>query len=201
MTRRKFAIMLSNVQSIKNKQDVVMELLEDSNADLAVLTETWLTDADDIWVQGSEFHRHNYKIDECHRKDRKGGGLALVTKQNLKVKREKHRITTELEYAKWRVTLANAFLNVLGIYRPLDGIIPLFLDIFTELLVDILTSNTNLVVLGDFSIRVNDINNPNANIYLDRMTALRLKQHVEGPTHKSGNCLNLIFTEKKNQQS
>ena len=107
MTSRRFTIMLSNVQSIKNKQDVVIELLEDYNTDLAVLTETWLTDADDIWVQGSEFHRHNYKSDECHRKDRKGGGLALMTKQNLKVKREIYRINTELEYAKWRMTLAN----------------------------------------------------------------------------------------------
>ena len=53
MTSRRFTIMLSNVHSIKNKQDVVMELLEDSNANLAVLTETWLTDADDIWVQNS----------------------------------------------------------------------------------------------------------------------------------------------------
>ena len=109
VTSRRFTIMLSNVQSIKNKQDIIMELLEDSNAHLAVWTGTWLTDADDIWVQGSEFHRHNYKIDECHRKDRKGGGLALVTKWNLKVKREKHRITAELEYAKWKVTSANSF--------------------------------------------------------------------------------------------
>ena len=90
-----------------------------------------------------------------------------MTKQNLKIKRAKHRITTELEYAKWRVTLANAFLNVLGVYRPPDGSIPQFLDIFTGLLVNILTSNTNLAVLGDFIIHVNDINNPNANIFLD----------------------------------
>ena len=79
-TNRKLTLILSNVQSVKNKQDIIMELVEDSNADLAVLTETWLRDADDIWVQGSEFHRHNYKIDECHRKGSKGGGLALVTK-------------------------------------------------------------------------------------------------------------------------
>ena len=110
------------------------------------MTETWLTDADDILVQGSEFHRHNYKIDECHRKDRKGGRLALVTKQNLKVKREEHRITAELEYAKWKVTSVNFFLNILGVYRPPDGSIPQFLDIFTELLVYIVTSNTTLVV-------------------------------------------------------
>ena len=120
----------------------------------------------------------------------------MVTKRNLKVKREQQRITKELEYAKWRVTLANSFLNVLGVYGPPDGSIPQFMDIFTELLVDILTCNTNLVVLGDFNIHVNDTSNPNANIFLDMMTALGLKQHVEGPTHKSGNCLDLIFTEE-----
>ena len=71
-----------------------------------------------------------------------------------------------------------------------------FLDIFTELLVDILTCNTNLVVLGDFNIHVNETSNPNVNIFLDTMTALGLKQHVDGPTHKGGNCLDLIFTEE-----
>ena len=42
-----------------------------------------------------------------------------------------------MEYAKWKVTSTNSFLNILGVYRPLDGNIPQFLDIFTELLVDI----------------------------------------------------------------
>ena len=72
MMNRRFTIILCNVQSIKNKQDVIMEFLEDLNADLAVLTETWLTDEDGIWVQGSEFQKHNYKIDECHRRNRRG---------------------------------------------------------------------------------------------------------------------------------
>ena len=119
-----------------------------------------------------------------------------MTKRNLKVKRGQHSITKELEYAKWRVTLANSFLNVLGVYRLPDGSIPQILDIFTELLVNILTCNTNLVVLGDFNIHVNDTSNPNVNIFLDTILALGLKQHVEGPTHKSGNCLDLIFTEE-----
>ena len=64
------------------------------------MTETWLTDADEIWLQGSECHRCNYSIDECHRKDKRKGGLALVTKQNLRVKREDGRITAEMEYAE-----------------------------------------------------------------------------------------------------
>ena len=81
-------------------------------------------------------------------------------------------------------------------YRPPDGSITQFLDNFTELLVDIVASNTNLVVLGDFNIHVNDVNDPNASIFLDMMTALGLKQHVRGPTHKSGNYLDLIFMEE-----
>ena len=52
ITSRNFTLILSNVQSIKSKQDITNELLDDSNADLTVLTETWLTDADAIWVQG-----------------------------------------------------------------------------------------------------------------------------------------------------
>ena len=195
MTSRRFTLMLSNVQSIKNKQDIITKLLEDSNADFAVLTETWLTDADDIWVQGSEFCRHNYKIDGCHRKDRKWGGLALVTKQNLKVKRENTELQQSFSMPNGS-DISNSFLNILGVYRPPDGSIAQFLDIFMELLVDIVNSNTNLVVLGDFNIHVNDREDPNASIFLDTMTALGLKQHVEGPTHKSGNCLNLIFMEE-----
>ena len=112
------------------------------------------------------------------------------------MKREEHKITAKLEYTKWKVTSSNSFLNILGVYRPTDSSIPQFLDIFTELLVDIVTSNMNLVVLGNFNIYINDIDDPNAGIFLDTMTALGLKQNVEGPTHKSVNCLDLIFTEE-----
>ena len=52
------------------------------------------------------------------------------------------------------------------------------------------------MILGDFNIYVNDVNDPNASIFLDMMTALGLKQHVNSPNHKSGNCLDLIFTEE-----
>ena len=119
-----------------------------------------------------------------------------MTKPNLKVKREDAKIAVEMEYAKWKVTSMNSFLNILGVYRPHDGSIPQFLDIFMELLLDIVASNTNLVILGDFNIHVNDVDDPNTSIFLDTMTALGLKQHIKGPTHKSGNCLNLIFTEE-----
>ena len=90
----------------------------------------------------------------------------------------------------------NSFLNILGVYRPPNGSIPQFLNILTERLVDIVVSNTNLVILGDFNIHVNNVDDQNASIFLDMMTALGLKQHIKGPTYKSENCLYLIFTEE-----
>ena len=183
ITSRNFTLILSNIKSIKNKQDIITKLLDDSNTSLSILTETWLTDADAMWVQGSELHRFNHRMDECHKRDKQGGGLALVTKPSLKVKRDA-RITAEMEYAKWKVMSMNYFLNILGVYRPPEGSIPQFLDIFTELLVDIVASKTNLVILGDFNIQVNNVNDPNASTFLDMSTALGLKQHIKGSTHK-----------------
>ena len=84
----------------------------------------------------------------------------------------------------------------MGVYTLPDGSIPQFIDNLTELLVDIVTSNTNLVILGDFNIHVNNVYDPNSSIFLDTITALGLKQHIRGPTHKSGKCLDLIFSEE-----
>ena len=52
------------------------------------------------------------------------------------------------------------------------------------------------MILGDFNIHVNYVNDSNASIFLDIMTALGLKQHVRGLTHKSRKCHDLIFTEE-----
>ena len=62
----------------------------------------------------SEFKDLNSKdiiiiINEYHRKGGKGGGLALIAKHNLKVKREEHRITAELEYVKWKSNIIKLF--------------------------------------------------------------------------------------------
>ena len=79
ITSKNFTLILSNVQSIKNRQDIITELLDDFNANIVILTETWLTDGDVIWVQGLALHRFNNRTDESHRRDKRGG-VALVTK-------------------------------------------------------------------------------------------------------------------------
>ena len=58
-----------------------------------------------------------------------------------------------------------------------------------------MVQDTNLLVVGDFNHQINNENNENAANFMELMVALGLVQHVTRPTHKSGNILDLIFTE------
>ena len=78
---------LINSQSIKNKDELITEYLISNNIDACILTETWLTnsDYDKIWLECSEIRQNGYKTNNINRKDRKGGGLAIIYKNLLKV--------------------------------------------------------------------------------------------------------------------
>ena len=71
----------------------------------------------------------------------------------------------------------------------------IFIDEIAELLTEVLPSSKIYIMLGDFNLQVNDQDDVDAQIFSDSMEALRLKQHLMIPTHKSNNVLDLIFTE------
>ena len=56
-------------------------------------------------------------------------------------------------------------------------------------------NDTNVIILGDFNLHVNDFNDDNAMYFIESTQALALEQHVNFPTHTSGNTLYLVFTE------
>ena len=72
------------------------------------------------------------------------------------------------------------------------------MDEFTVWLASISGSFSNMIVLGDFNIHINDENDNEAGIFVDTMTALGFNQHVSFPTHSAGNILDPVFTETCN---
>ena len=75
----------------------------------------------------------------------------------------------------------------------------MFIDEITDLLTDIIPKYSNLILLGDFNISIENAPNPEAVIFNDTMAALGLQQHVQGLTHKMGNTLDLIFSQLETQ--
>ena len=88
----------------------------------------------------------------------------------------------------------------MGIYRlPPSStnktITGMFIDEMTDLLTDNIPKYSNLIILGNFTISTENVLNPDTVIFSDTMAALGLQQHVQGPTHKMGNMLDLIFSQ------
>ena len=83
---RRLSPSLCNAQSIKAKEEIVAEILEDTKSDIMVVTETWLMDDDKVWFNSTELLRPSYRMLTTNRKGKRGGGIALICKSTLKTK-------------------------------------------------------------------------------------------------------------------
>ena len=113
----KLQLMLLNTQSIKNKDDLLMRC---EAIDMAILTETWLTNSgiDTIWIESNGFVKDGYQTSLVNRIGKKGGGIALIHRNNItviKVDQKQHR---SFESVHWMTTIGNYSLNILGLYHP-----------------------------------------------------------------------------------
>ena len=75
----------------------------------------------------------------------------------------------------------------------------MFIDDITDLKTDNFLKYSNLIILGDFNISTENVSNPDAVIFNDTMAALGLQKQIQGPTHKMGNMLDLIFSQLEMQ--
>ena len=72
----------------------------------------------------------------------------------------------------------------------------MFIDEFTKWIADQLTSDGNVLLLGDFNMQINKIDTDvDIKIFTDTMEVLALQQWVDFGTHHLGNTIDLVFTE------
>ncbi len=84
-------------------------------------------------------------------------------------------------------------------YRPpatagITNSITRFTDEFMDIVQETLVNNDNVILTGDFNIHVDDEGDPDAQNFLDCMTAMGLTQHVHEFTHKKLHTLDLLFS-------
>ena len=106
-----------NVQSIKGKDLILRNYIDTNKIDLCVMSETWLTsqDSDKIWYESTTLNNDGLKISTANRKDRQGGGLALIHKAHITTKLLQKAHLMTFEFAKWEVKTAGACCNLIGI--------------------------------------------------------------------------------------
>ena len=191
---------LLNCQSLKNKDSLILSSILENNLDIVLLTETWIknntSDLDQTWLQCCELNSNNYKIENIPRKgEKRGGGIAIVIKNNLNKKLLLKLDKPEFEAAIWKINSENKLLHIMTIYRPPNAsTITQFTDALCHTLENCLADYKNLLIVGDFNIHTNNWEDSEVLNFLDTTDALGLVQHVKFPTHKQGNTLDLVFS-------
>ena len=196
-----------NVRSIKNKQQQIVETSELENTDFIIQTETQPknTDEDKAWINTSDLDNKNLRIDAVNRTARKGGGTVLLHRKDYITTRLETNLQLDtIEHGVWSTTIGNKKLTLVGIFHPPIGSSmgnshTRFPEEVSQLIQLLITNYTNLVLLGVFNIHTQDTENPDSITYNDMMEALGLQQHIDKPTHKLGNSLDLIYTESLNR--
>ena len=137
----------------------------DCKADLVVITETWLTIDDD--AVRAELCPVGYKISDCPRTGRRGGGVDLIYRESLPVRWIDAGVKESFEYSEWIISSPSLNLRLVLLYRPrysADRRVSTN-DFFTEFstyLQTILLSKEPLVFAGDFNIHVDVPHDPDS---------------------------------------
>ena len=140
--------------------------------------------------------KYQQKIGETKR----GGGIVLVThgKYTITTKPETTNYSS-FEHAIWNIQIGPTVYTIIGLYHPLQGTDPKvsnanFLDQLTNLLSHVIQKHGDMIIMGDFNIHINDLEDWDAQILQDTFNAFNPKQHINIPTHNLGHTINLIIT-------
>ena len=136
----------------------------------------------------------------CNWQNKKGGGIAIITSSSFKVNQLNTANFNIFEHTVWQVQSGPTHMTILAIYHP-----PVstqhknsnfnFIDQLTHLLTTIGSKNTNVVLLGDLNLHIDNPEGSDADQLIATLEAFRLKQHIKFPTHQLGHTLDCIATE------
>lgn len=148
----KFSLFHLNCRSIKNKFQNIEILLSEMNLkfDIIALTETWLTENDDI----SYYNIDGYNTEYINRKNKHGGGIIIFINNQFSINKINELSFSENGYMDalaLEVQVNNTKFNVACIYKPPSVNIHEFTNKFSNY-VELLSTKDKCYICGDFNI-------------------------------------------------
>ena len=130
--------------------------------------------------------------------EKRGGGVAVLCKASIKVKKAKRFKANTFESMNALITSGTKSVRLVVVYRPpskKDQNATEFLAEFGALLETLALDSANLIIVGDFNIHMDDPTSRTgtANMF-DLLAENNLTQRVYGSTHRGGHTLDLILT-------
>lgn len=196
-----FHAALFNARSVCNKAVMLQELVLEKKIKLMAITETWLKEGDDAIITDlcPPNFNHYFKNRSSAKRSR-GGGLAFLVSNEIKSEVLASESHETFESLTIKLNGRKSLLLVL-LYRPPPSqknnfTVANFLNEFEEYLTNLFIQNHgDLIVLGDFNLHWNQQDEVHVKSFKRTLDTLNMKQHVEGPSHTSGNTLDLLISD------
>ena len=181
---------LFNTQSINNKSTLIEEHIRERGLDFMCLTETW--HQPEVYSALNEACPPGYSYLEAARRTGRGGGLAVIHRQDLEFSPISLPATSSCECLAFKIKPPFP-MTVLLTYRPPKSN-SAFIPEISDLLTTLCTSSANIIILGDINIHVDTPSCLPAAEFLQLLDSLNLQQHVDVPTHSKGHTLDLVIS-------
>lgn len=187
--------LLQNCRSAMNKASLLHELILDHNSDFAFFTETWFRSEKAMGTTLRDLVPTNYSIIYANRKSNiRGGGVAIVYKDMYDIT-EIPLSNEPTSFEALLVTTTSCYRNriyFLLVYRPPASPIHIFINELHDIISYLFVSNKRFVILGDFNIPFQYMNNPHTIELKNLLNDFSMIQYVNNPTHTIGNTIDLI---------
>lgn len=182
---------LFNTQSLTNKSLLIYDHILDKKLDFMCLVETWHKPGD--YSVLNEACPQGYCYLEKARRSGRGGGLAVIHRAELKLSPLPLPDFISMECLAFKCKPPHS-MTVLLIYRPPKSH-SLFLTEIHDLLTSLCSVSSNIVIIGDVNIHVDNPSCQLSREFLSLLDCLGLQQHVKAPTHTRGHTLDLVITD------
>ena len=176
-----------------DKPTVLHDFILDNSLEILTLTETWLS-PDTPSLTLNSLTPPNFHLIHKPRLTGRGGGLAVIYRSYLKIKELSIPSYSSFESLCFNLTLPSKSLSFLTVYRPPSSSLSSFCTEFSNLLADLCSQPSDLLILGDFNIHLDNPSLQGTNSFLNIIDSFDLKQHVNFPTHESGHTLDLLIS-------
>ena len=190
-------VLCFNLQSCHQKATDIHELIIDNDADVLMLTETWLyPQGDEAYIAamtpaGCDFHSFPHP-------GLRGGGIAFITRTNLsKFVTFRPLDCTLFESVEMSLGISRASVSFVCLYRPSPSktsklLNSTFLHEFPELLSSYADCRCYVSFLGDFNFHFDDCSDPQVNWLKTMLSDFGLSQLVSVPTYHCGHTLDWV---------
>ena len=193
-----------NVRSMRNKTEKIKDFIVENNYDVSALAETWLSPGDKDLSVIAEVVPTGFKILHQPRESGRGGGLAVIYKDNIDIKLLSSNGYRSFEHMEFFMRTVSKCIRLCVVYCPppsaANGLtIKLFMDEFTTLLTHLNASSGHLLIIGDFNFHLDDRTSSSACQFSELYESFSLHQLVTESTHHHGHILDLVLTKSSDK--